>query len=234
MSVPQSAIDSRVYLWLGDCGQQVLNPTIEHMMREDVIARHITELDLSHQNKRTKVATINLPLNSRDFTMPSDFANPVLARMKYAPNASNYSWLPVDIINLDTMPARETDMYPSICFFGPNNTARTSFVATQPVTMEVYYADMTLPSKLPTAPMPIADLFLGMVSAEIALQCLPACKITVEQKLEFRTTIERSLAQWLPLWSRLMNRAPNAGSLRTRGFMSNYNFGPGRGWIGGY
>lgn len=232
-TVPQSAIDSRVGLWLGGVTEQQLNPTIQHMHREDEMSFRVGQLDLSHQNHRTIIAPINLPIGTRNVPMPAGFANPVMVRCNYNVFTNQNQWIPVDIINLDTMPEREMSIYPSIAFWGPGNTAMLSWVPQVAMQLQIFFQPLNLTSKLATAPMPIADLFLGLASASTARRCLPATMISVESKKELKVILDLTLdgpdgkSGWEGLWSKLMNRAPSQGSPRRQSFYPG-GFGPGR------
>lgn len=232
-TVPQSAIDSRVALWLGNITEQQLDPAIEHMHREDEIAKRVAQLDLSHQNHRTVLSQINLPIGTRTVPMPAGFANPVMVRCNYLPFTNQQFWRPVDIINLDTMPERETSIYPSIAFWGPGNTAMLSWVPQIASQLQVFYQPLNLTSKLETAPMPIADLFLALVTACIARKCLTDAKIPDDLKKQKKIILDLEIdgqegkGGWEEIFSKLMNRAPAQGSLRRRSFYSG-SFGPGR------
>lgn len=232
-TIPQSAIDSRVALWLGNITEQQLDPAIEHMHREDEISKRVAQLDLSHQNHRTIATIINLPLNTRNVPMPAGFANPVMVRCNYNVFTNQNQWIPVDIINLDTMPEREMSIYPSIAFWGPGNTAMLSWVPQVAQQLQVFYQPLNLTSKLATAPMPIADLFLALVTACIARKCLPAAKIVDDLKKQYKAILDLEIdgpdgrTGWESIFSKLMNRAPNQGSPRRESFW-NGGFGPGR------
>ncbi len=233
MSVPQSAIDSRVALWLGNIPEWAIDPTVEHMHREDEIALRVAQLDLSHQNHRTVVSVLNLPIGTRNVPMPAGFANPVMVRCNYSSGSNQNRWIPVDIINLDTMPEREMSKYPAIAFWGANNAALLSWAPQIATQLQVYYQPLNLTSKLATSSMPIADLFLALVSACIARRCLPVSKMPVELKKEYKITLDQAIGPWEEVWSKLMNRAPNQGSPRRQSFF-NGSFGPGSGGIGGW
>lgn len=226
-TIPQSAIDSRAALWLGNIPEWACDPVVMHMHREDEIALRVGQLDLSHQNHRTIATIINLPLNTRNVPMPAGFANPVMVRCNYNVFTNQNQWIPVDIINLDTMPEREMSIYPSIAFWGPGNAAMLSWVPQVAQQLQVFYQPLNLTSKLATAPMPIADLFLGLVSACVARRGLPVSKMPVELKKELKITLDQTIEPSEMVWSKLMNRAPNVGSPRRQSFYSG-GFGPGR------
>lgn len=243
MSIPQSAIDSRVALWLGNIPEWAIDPAIEHMHREDEISFRVAQLDLSHQNHRTIKTTINLPVNTREVPMPAGFSNPVTARLSYNIFTGQNAWIPVDIVNLDTIGERQLSAWPSIAFFGPANTAQLSWTPRVAMQLVIYYQPLSLTSKLETAPMPIADLFLGLVTASIARKCLPSTKMPDVLKAQYKITLDETIngrdgrSGWEELWSKLMCRAPAQGSLRRQGFLPSWSyFSPGRvgrGWSGG-
>jgi len=228
-TVPQSAIDSRVRLWLGNITEVQLQSTILHMHREDVMAFHVAELDLSHQNHRTQKTTVNLQIWKRDYTMPTAFANPVLARIRFPQfGRRKCNWMPVDIVNFDMIPERENSNYMSCGFFGADNQMRLSWSPETIAEMEIYYQNLMLPDKLATSAIPIADVFAGMTTAEIAFRCLPAAKIPDSEKEQYKEVIVEALEEWKPIFSKLMNRAPNQSSPRRTAFgRGRFNFGPG-------
>lgn len=233
-TVRLSAIDGMVYMGLGNLtSSDQLDPSVEQQMRDQVIAAHLVDMNISHQALRVKPYRVTINANTVDYPMPNDFGNAVY--VQFTVQGTYPSFQPVDICNFVNLPQKTEVGWPAVAFFGNSPvTARVSCFtwnqALAPLVLEIWYEDSTLNSSVDQAVTPIQDIFIPKVVCDTELLCLPHADMTDTKRQLLTQTLMMQAAQWLDRWSKMINRSPSQGPIHRRPFDAGRSYQPTGSW----